>query len=170
MTGGGSGMTDKDRRKMKRQRMTPFPGAFGRGCASGLPFHHSCESRNPASFSLRTKKKAKTLDPRLEMSRMTRRAKAPDEGHARAPMVLGPFAEPKAPVLSNAKELTINNRLPTKSRFLVSLGMTTERHPPDEGHARAPMVLGPFAKPKEPVLSVAKRSRRNLVARGRNPA
>ena len=103
--------------------MTPFPGAFGRGCAS--------------------------------VSKI---------------LFGGEDCLSEAPVLSNAKELTINNRLPTKSRFLVSLGMTTERHPPDEGHARAPMVLGPFAEPKEPVLSVAKRSRRNLVARGRNPA
>ena len=33
------------------------------------PNCHSCESRNPVSFSLQTEEKDKTLEPRLKMSR-----------------------------------------------------------------------------------------------------
>ena len=67
----------------------------------------------------------------------------------------------EALVLSNAKELSINNRALGKAdsflrqtlrktqgvlRTGAMLGMTKER--PPEGHARAPMVLGPFAETK----------------------
>ena len=64
----------------------------------------------------------------------------------------------EALVLSNAKELTINNRMPTKSRFLVSLGMTTERHLP----------LG--ATPGRQWFWVLLPKQKDLVVRGRNPA
>ena len=53
---------------------------------------------------------------------------------------------------SVAKELSISDRLPTKNRFFTAFRMTTFGF--SGGHARAPMVLGPFAETKEPVLSL----------------
>ena len=83
-----------------RHPMAPLQGACGRGCA---PVPNSICGRG---LSERSEFRSPNLrDP----------GQRHPKGHARAPMVLGPFAETKEPVLSRAKE---PRRGGTKPRIL----------------------------------------------------
>ena len=75
---------------MTTWKTAPHPGACGRGCAPGpkiLFGGEDCLSEASSAAQV-----------------IGTGAKAPSWGHDRAPMVLGPFAETKEPVLSLSKE------------------------------------------------------------------